>query len=276
MTGANLDVIKRLRELTGAGMMDCKKAIEEAKGEVEKAIELIRERGKAIANKRADREAHEGVVLAAQCSKCNRAAMLVLNCETDFVAKNSDFVRLAQRILDEAIKQGVRDLDGLKQMKLGEHTAEEEVTNFSGVTGEKMGLSYFEVIEAPSVAAYVHNGNMLASIVGFSKALPNDKLGVEIAIQIAGMNPVAVDADGVPKEIRDREFEIGREQAKNEGKPEQLLDKIAEGRLQKYYKENTLMSQEFMLEGKVSVAQYMARFDKDLKVTRFARYGLKD
>ena len=276
MTGANLDVIKRLRELTGAGMMDCKKAIEEAKGEVEKAIELIRERGKAIANKRADREAHEGVVLAAQCSKCNRAAMLVLNCETDFVAKNSDFVRLAQRILDEAIKQGVRDLDGLKQMKLGEHTAEEEVTNFSGVTGEKMGLSYFEVIEAQSVAAYVHNGNMLASIVGFSKALPNDKLGVEIAIQIAGMNPVAVDADGVPKEIRDREFEIGREQAKNEGKPEQLLDKIAEGRLQKYYKENTLMSQEFMLEGKVSVAQYMARFDKDLKVTRFARYGLKD
>ena len=276
MTGANLDVIKRLRELTGAGMMDCKKAIEEAKGEVEKAIELIRERGKAIANKRADREAHEGVVLAAQCSKCNRAAMLVLNCETDFVAKNSDFVRLAQRILDEAIKQGVRDLDGLKQMKLGEHTAEEEVTNFSGVTGEKMGLSYFEVIEAPSVAAYVHNGNMLASIVGFSKALPNDKLGVEIAIQIAGMNPVAVDADGVPKEIRDREFEIGRDQAKNEGKPEQLLDKIAEGRLQKYYKENTLMSQEFMLEGKVSVAQYMARFDKDLKVTRFARYGLKD
>ena len=276
MTGANLDVIKRLRELTGAGMMDCKKAIEEAKGEVEKAIELIRERGKAIANKRADREAHEGVVLAAQCSKCNRAAMLVLNCETDFVAKNSDFVRLAQRILDEAIKQGVRDLDGLKQMKVGEHTAEEEVTNFSGVTGEKMGLSYFEVIEAPSVAAYVHNGNMLASIVGFSKALPNDKLGVEIAIQIAGMNPVAVDADGVPKAIRDREFEIGREQAKNEGKPEQLLDKIAEGRLQKYYKENTLMSQEFMLEGKVSVAQYMARFDKDLKVTRFARYGLKD
>ena len=276
MTGANLDVIKRLRELTGAGMMDCKKAIEEAKGEVEKAIELIRERGKAIANKRADREAHEGVVLAAQCSKCNRAAMLVLNCETDFVAKNSDFVRLAQRILDEAIKQGVRDLDGLKQMKVGENTAEEEVTNFSGVTGEKMGLSYFEVIEAPSVAAYVHNGNMLASIVGFSKALPNDKLGVEIAIQIAGMNPVAVDADGVPKEIRDREFEIGREQAKNEGKPEQLLDKIAEGRLQKYYKENTLMSQEFMLEGKVSVAQYMARFDKDLKVTRFARYGLKD
>ena len=276
MTGANLDVIKRLRELPGAGMMDCKKAIEEAKGEVEKAIELIRERGKAIANKRADREAHEGVVLAAQCSKCNRAAMLVLNCETDFVAKNSDFVRLAQRILDEAIKQGVRDLDGLKQMKVGEHTAEEEVTNFSGVTGEKMGLSYFEVIEAPSVAAYVHNGNMLASIVGFSKALPNDKLGVEIAIQIAGMNPVAVDADGVPKEIRDREFEIGREQAKNEGKPEQLLDKIAEGRLQKYYKENTLMSQEFMLEGKVSVAQYMARFDKDLKVTRFARYGLKD
>ena len=170
----------------------------------------------------------------------------------------------------------MRDLDGLKQMKVGEHTAEEEVTNFSGVTGEKMGLSYFEVIEAPSVAAYVHNGNMLASIVGFSKALPNDKLGVEIAIQIAGMNPVAVDADGVPKEIRDREFEIGREQAKNEGKPEQLLDKIAEGRLQKYYKENTLMSQEFMLEGKVSVAQYMARFDKDLKVTRFARYGLKD
>lgn len=276
MAGASLADIKRLRELTGAGMMDCKKAIEEANGDMDKAIELIRERGKAIANKRADREASEGVVLAEKCDKCGRVAMLVLNCETDFVAKNADFIGLAKKILDAAVRVGIKDLEGLKQMKLEGHTAEEEVTNFSGVTGEKMELSFFAVVEAPSVAFYIHPGNKLAAIVGFSKELPNDTLGFEIAMQIAGMNPVAVDADSVPKEIRDREFEVGREQARNEGKPEQLLDKIAEGRLQKFYKENTLMAQEFVQEGKISVAQYIAKFDKDLKVTSFARYGLND
>lgn len=276
MAGASLEEIKRLRELTGAGMMDCKKAIEEANGNMDKAIELIRERGKAIANKRADREATEGVVLAARCDKCSRVAMLVLNCETDFVAKNADFIGLANKILNAAVQADVKDLEGLKKMPIEGHTAEEEVTNFSGVTGEKMSLSFFDVIEAQSVAFYIHPGNRLASIVGFSKALPNDTLGFEIAMQIAGMNPVAVDAESVPKEIRDREFEVGREQARLEGKPDQLLDKIAEGRLQKFYKENTLMAQEFVQEGKVSVAQYMAKFDKDLKVVRFARYGLND
>lgn len=276
MAGASLEEIKRLRTLTGAGMMDCKKAIEEANGDMDKAIELIRERGKAIANKRSDRVASEGVVLAEKCDKCNRVAMLVLNCETDFVAKNADFVNLARRILGEALQQGVKNLDELNSMPIEGRSAAELVTDFSGVTGEKMGLGFFDMIEAASVAYYIHPGNRLASIIGFTKSLPNDTLGNEIAMQVAGMNPVAVDADSVPKEIRDQEFEVGREQARNEGKPDQLLDKIAEGRLQKFYKENTLMAQEFVQEGKISVAQYIAKFDKDLKVTRFGRYGLND
>ncbi len=276
MADVTMADIQKLRKMTGAGMMDCKKALVEAEADFDKAVELIRERGKAIAAKRADREATEGVVLAAKNAEGNRVAMLSLSCETDFVAKNADFVALAQKVLDAAVKEGVKDLEALKAMPLDGKNADTLVQEFSGVTGEKMELGYYSVVEAPAVTFYIHSGNKLASIVGGSKADAEESLLRDIAMQIAGMNPVAVDADSVPEEVKKKEFEIGREQARNEGKPEKMLDKIAEGRLNKFLKENTLMAQEFVKEGKITVEQYLAQKDKELKITAFSRFSLQD
>ncbi|PIE83783.1 MAG: elongation factor Ts [Bacteroidia bacterium] len=276
MADVTMADIQKLRKLTGAGMMDCKKALVEAEGNFDKAVELIRERGKAIAAKRADREATEGVVLAAKNAEGNRVGMLSLSCETDFVAKNADFVALAQKVLDAAVKEGVKELDALKAMPLEGKTADTLVQEFSGVTGEKMELAYYAVVESPSVTFYIHPGNKLASIVGGSKAGADEAVLKDVAMQIAGMNPVAVDADSVPEEVKKKEFEIGREQARNEGKPEKMLDKIAEGRLNKFLKENTLMAQEFVKEGKITVEQYLAQKDKELKIQAFARFSLQD
>lgn len=269
------DIVK-LRKMTGAGMMDCKKALEEANSDFDKAVELIREHGKAVANKRADREASEGVVLASGCSCVGKAAIVTLNCETDFVAKNADFIGLATKILNAGLEAGVKDLDSLKAMPLEGKTADALVQEFSGVTGEKMELSFWALLEGPGAAYYIHPGNKLASIVVANKADADNVLMRDVAMQIAGMNPVAVDADSVPEDVRKKEYEIGREQARNEGRPEAMLDKIAEGRLQKYYKENTLMAQEFVKVGKMTVAQYIAEQDKELKILSFARYSLQD
>jgi len=269
--------IKKLREMTGAGMMDCKNALEEANLDFDRAVELIRERGKAIANKRADREASEGVVLAAT-SKCGCAgAIVALNCETDFVAKNADFIGLAQKILNAALEAGTKDLEVLKELVIEGRKVSELVTERSGITGEKMQLSYFARVDAPLVASYIHPGNKLATVVGVNKKDANPELVREIAIQVAGMNPVAIDANSLPEEIRKREFEIGKEQARLEGKPEQILEKIAEGRLQKFIKENVLMQQEFFVKDtKDSVEQYLAKVDKELKVVAMQRYTLVD
>ena len=269
------DVMK-LRKMTGAGMMDCKKALEETNGDFERAQELIRERGKAIANKRADREASQGVAIAHANASNTAAAIFVLNCETDFVAKNADFVKLAERILDAALKADVKDLDGVRSMILDGKTVDELVQNQSGVTGEKMGLGYFKRIDAPTVGGYIHPGSRLASVVGVSKSGASPELLSALAMQIAGLNPVAIDGDSLPEEVRKKEFEIGREQARLEGKPEQILDKIAEGRLAKFIKENTLMGQECIKDNKLTVEQYVSKFDKDLKVTIFDRYGLSE
>lgn len=269
------DVMK-LRKMTGAGMMDCKKALEETNGDFERAQELIRERGKAIANKRADREASQGVAIAHANASNTAAAIFVLNCETDFVAKNADFVKLAERILDAALKADVKDLDGVCSMILDGKTVDELVQNQSGVTGEKMGLGYFKRIDAPTVGCYIHPGSRLASVVGVSKSGASPELLSALAMQIAGLNPVAIDGDSLPEEVRKKEFEIGREQARLEGKPEQILDKIAEGRLAKFIKENTLMGQECIKDNKLTVEQYVSKFDKDLKVTIFDRYGLSE
>lgn len=274
MAEVKLADVAKLRKATGAGMMDCKKALEEAAGNFDRAVELIRERGKAIANKRADRDASEGVVLAGISADGKSAAMLALNCETDFVAKNEDFITLAQSILDEALKANVENLEALLAHTFNGKSVEALVLEQSGVTGEKMELSYYQRIKAESVSSYIHPGNKLAAILGASKAEADKQLLRDIAMQIAGMNPIAVDAESIPEEVRKKEFEIGREQARLEGKPEQILDKIAEGRLQKFVKENTLMGQEFVKEGKVSVEQYISKHDKDLKITEFARFTL--
>lgn len=268
--------VQKLRQMTGAGMMDCKKALEESNGDFDRASELIRERGKAIANKRADRTASAGMVIARANAANNQAVIFALNCETDFVAKNADFVKLTERIVDEALKVNVKDLDGVRSMILDGKSVDDMVQNLSGVTGEKMELGCFKRIEAPTVGCYIHPGSRLATMVGVSKPGADATLLRDIAMQVAGMNPVAVDADSIPEDIRKKEFEIGREQARLEGKPEQILDKIAEGRLAKFIKENTLMAQEFIKDSKMTVEQYVSKADKDLKVLCFERFGLTE
>ncbi len=266
--------IAKLRKLTGAGMMDCKKALEESNGDIEKAIELIRERGKAIANKRADREAGEGAALAATNANATIGAMVVLNCETDFVAKNQDFIGLTNKILKAAIDNQPADLEALKNLPLEGRKVIDWVTDQSGVTGEKFELSYYEMVKAEKVVCYIHPGNKIATMVGFNKSNVSEQMGKDVAMQIAAMNPVSIDADDVPEKVRKQEFEIGREQARLEGKPENMLDKIAEGKLQKFFKESTLMNQEFIKDGKMTVKQYLQQADKELKVIAFKRVSL--
>ncbi len=270
----NVADISKLRKLTGAGMMDCKNALVESKGDFDRAIELIRERGKAIANKRADREAGEGAVLAKVAADGKFGAMVVLNCETDFVAKNEKFVALTQSILDKALEKNPADLDALKAIEIDGRKIVDLVTDQSGVTGEKFELSYYQKVEAAKVVAYIHPGNKLGAIVGFNKADADIQVYKDVAMQVAAMNAVSVDKDDVPETVRQKEFEIGREQARLEGKPENMLDKIAEGKLQKFYKESTLMNQDFIKDSKMTVRAYLQGADKELKVTGFKRVSL--
>lgn len=268
-----MEDIKHLRTLTGAGMMDVKKALEEAGGDHEKAIELIRKRGQAVAAKRSDREASEGCVLAT--SEGGHAVIVALQCETDFVAKNEDFVALTQNILDKAMAEKPATREELLALPLEDgRSIEAHITDRSGVTGEKMELGAYEVVDASAVAVYMHPGNTLASIVGFNEAI-SDSLGKEIAMQVASMNPVAVTPEQVDEKIKERELEIARDKARAEGKPEELLDRIAEGSLNKYYKENTLLQQASILDGKKSVEQILKDESKTLTVTSFKRVNLK-
>jgi len=266
--------VAKLRKACGAGMMDCKNALVESNGDFDKAIELIRERGKAIANKRADREAGEGAAIAKVNAAGNHGAMVVLNCETDFVAKNNDFVALAQSILDVALDKKPADLDALKALEINGRKIVDLVMNQSGVTGEKFELSFYDKIDAAKVVAYIHPGNKLATLVGLNKADVDTQIGKDVAMQVAAMSPVAVDKDNVSEELRKKEFEIGREQARLEGKPENMLDKIAEGKLQKFYKESTLLNQDFVKDNKMTIRQYLQSINKELTVTGFKRVSL--
>lgn len=265
--------VAKLRKMTGAGMMDCKNALVESDGNIDKAIELIRERGKAIANKRAGREAGEGVGLAKVSADGTKGVIVVLNCETDFVAKNDDFIATATKILDHALETTPDTLDALKEEAINGQKVSDLVLEFSGITGEKMDLSYYEYIKAACVIPYIHPGNKLATIVGFNKHI-DPKVGKNIAMQIAAMSPVSVDKDDVPEEVKKKEYEIGREQARMEGKPENMLDKIAEGKLQKFYKESTLMNQEYISDNKQTIRQYLQDVDKEIKVVGFKRVSL--
>lgn len=264
--------IQKLRTMTGAGMMDCKNALAEANGDFDKAIEVIRKKGQAFAAKRGDREASEGCVLAGTSG--DYAAIVCLNCETDFVAMNADYIALTQSILDAGLANKPAGIDALKAVKIEGGSVEEVVAYRMGVSGEKMEISSYESISAPSVYAYIHPGNKLASIVGFNKAGVSAELAKDIAMQIAAMNPVSLDESGVSDEIKEREMNLAREKAREAGKPENLLDRIAEGSLTKFYKDFTLLQQDFIKNGKQSVAQYIASVDKDLKVVGFKRFTL--
>ena len=267
--------VNELRKITGAGMMDCKKALVETNGDQEKAIDYLRKKGQKVAAKRADREAAEGVVLAKASDDKKFAAAVMINCETDFVAKNADFIAYVQSVIDLAVENRAKNIEELKALKLGDRTVEESVVEKTGVIGEKIELSKYEVVEAESTYAYIHPGNRIAAIAGFNKAGEEfAEAGHDVVMQIAAMAPVAVDKDRVPQEVIDREIEIGKDQARQEGKPEAMIEKIAMGKLNKFFKENTLLNQAFIKESKKSVQQYLQGYDKDLTVTDFKRLAL--
>ena len=273
MSFTTADVVK-LRKVTGAGMMDCKNALAEAEGNFDRALEIIRERGKLVADKRADREAAQGVVLA-KVSETNKVgAMVVLNCETDFVAKNEKFVAFTNSILNVALENNAEDLDALKEMLLDGRTIGAQVTEQTGVIGEKIELSYYKKINAESVIAYIHPGNKLATIVGFNKAGVDVQVAKDVAMQVAAMAPIAVDKDSVPAEVAAKELEIAKEKYRLEGKPEAMLDKIAQGALVKFFQEATLLNQIYVKDGKISIREFLTQNDKELTVTEFDRYAL--
>lgn len=264
--------ISKLRTMTGAGMMDCKNALTEANGDFDKAIEIIRKKGQAVAAKRSDREASEGCVLGT--SNGDFAAVLALKCETDFVAKNADFVALTKEILDVAINTKAANLDALKASQLNGSAIEQLVIDRSGITGEKMELDMYEFVNGPSTVAYIHPGNKLATIVAFNQADVDAQVAKDVAMQVAAMNPVAVSKENVPADIIEKEKEIAKDKARQAGKPENILDKIAEGAMVKYFKENTLLEQEFIKDGKITVAQYLDKANKGLTVIEFKRVTL--
>jgi elongation factor Ts len=274
MAVINAADVAKLRRVTLAGMMDCKKALEESEGNFDKAIEIIRKKGQAVANKRADREATEGVVLSKVSPDGKTGAIIVLNSETDFVAKNADFQALANKILDIAVTKKPANLEALKSLPLDGGKVGEKVVEYIGIIGEKLDLSYFEKIEAAHVQAYIHPGNRLATLVGFTKSGIDDQVYKDVAMQIAAMNPVAVDKDFVPESVIAQELEIGKEQARRDGKPEEMLEKIAQGKLTKFFKESTLLNQEFVKDNKITIRQYLQSVNKELTVTEFKRYTL--
>ena len=274
MAAINAADVAKLRRVTLAGMMDCKKALEESDGNFDKAIEIIRKKGQAVANKRADKEASEGVVLSKASVDGKAGAIIVLNSETDFVAKNADFLAFANKILDLAVTKKPANLEALKSLPMDGGKVGEKVVEYVGIIGEKLDLSYFEKIEAAHVQAYIHPGNRLATLVGFTKAGSDVQVYKDVAMQIAAMNPVAIDKDFVPESVIAQEIEIGKEQARRDGKPEEMLERIAQGKLTKFFKESTLLNQDFVKDNKMTIRQYLQSVSKDLTVTDFKRFTL--
>ncbi|MBC8147735.1 MAG: elongation factor Ts [Bacteroidetes bacterium] len=268
--------VNNLRKQTGAGMMDCKKALVENDGDIEKAIDYLRKKGQKLADKRADKEANEGYIVAKTNDSKNFASVLTINCETDFVAINHDFIGFCNSIADKAIEHQVKSIDDLKATDLNGRTVEESLTDMVGKIGEKIQLTKYDYVDAPRVFAYNHQGNKLATIMGLSKnEVENiDQIGHEVNMQIAAMNPVAIDKNDVDPAIIEKEIAIGKEQARLEGKPEELIEKIAMGKLNRFYKDNTLLNQDFVRENKKSIRQFLVENDKDLTVTKFARLQL--
>ena len=324
----SIEDIKKLRTMTGAGMMDCKNALAETDGNIEAAIEIIRKKGQAVAAKREDRDAAEGCVLAA--SKPGFAAVVALKCETDFVAKNESFRALTKKIVDAAVEAGAKSLDEVKALKLGDRTVEESITDEIGKTGEKMELGAYEYVEAPTVAAYEHLGNKLATIVGLSEDGVDGEVGKEVAMQVAAMNPVAVSREKVDQKVIDSEIAVAIEKTKEEqvkkavdaalkkaginpnlvdsedhinsnmakgwltqedadkarqiiketseakaaNLPQAMIDNIVKGRINKFYKENCLMEQEYHRDGSMTIEQYLKSQKDGLVVTEFKRVNL--
>lgn len=276
MSNITASEVNRLRQMTGSGMMDCKKALVEAEGDFDKAIEILRKKGQKVAANRGDRDASEGLVVAKTNASGKKGVIAVLSCETDFVAKNAEFVQTAEKMVEIALNSGVKTAEELKAQSYGDGlTVGEKIIEMIGKIGEKIDLGVLDVIEAEAVVAYNHPGNQVASMVGLNK-LGEAVLeaGRDVAMQIAAMNPVALDKDGVPTDVIEKEIEIGMDIARQEGKPEEMLEKIAQGKLNKFFKENTLLSQAFIKDNKKSVEQMLKDIDGSLTVTSFKRHAL--
>jgi elongation factor Ts len=267
--------VKKLRDQTGAGMMDCKKALSESNGDFEKAIEFLRMKGQKLSLKRAEREAKEGVVVALVTDDQTKGVVIKLSCETDFVAKNEDFINLTKDIAKIALDNFPESKEDLLGKTIDGITIGEKVIEQVGKIGEKIELASYEKLEAPLVVSYIHMGYKAGVIVGLTKA--DDSFvdaGKDVAMQVAAMKPVAVDKDGVDQTVISKEIEIGKEQARQEGKPEAMLEKIALGKLNKFFKEQTLLNQAFVKDGSLTVDQYLKKLDADLTVTNFCHVAL--
>jgi elongation factor Ts len=268
--------INKLRQSTGAGMMDCRKALTETNGDFEAAIDWLRKKGQKVAALRGDRDAKEGVVLAATTADNKTGIALCLSCETDFVSKNADFVAFAQSIMNAAIANNVKSVDELNEVAINGAKITDLVNDKLASIGEKIGISKFERIDAEFVSSYIHGANRMGVLVGFSKEV--GEAGKDLAMQIAAMNPVAIDANSVAADVVEREKAIVTEQIKNDpkmaGKPEEMISKIADAKLNAYFKENTLLAQPFVKDGGKSVGEYLKSAEGDVNVVAFKRVAL--
>lgn len=267
--------VNKLRQLTGAGMMDCKQALTEANGDFDAAVDVLRKKGQKVAAKRADRDASEGLVLANTKADGTAGVLVSVNCETDFVAKNADFTAMAEHIASIALSKGLNSVEALKAAAYDSNglTIAEKLIEQTGVIGEKIDVSACAFVEAPFVFAYNHPGNKVASIVGLNKT-GFDTAAKDVAMQVAAMAPIALNKESVSQAVIDKEIEIGKELAIQEGKPAEMAEKIAHGRLNKFFKESTLLAQDFIKDNKMSVDQYLKAQDKDLTVSDFKRHAL--
>ena len=265
--------VNKLRQITGAGMMDCKKALVEAEGDFDKAIENLRKKGQKVAANRADRESSEGAVLAVVSDDKTQGVVISVNCETDFVAKNESYVKLATDLANLALT--VKTKEELLATDYNGITVEEKLVEQTGVIGEKIEIGAFERLEGPFVGAYIHAGNRIATLVSLSANVEGaEEAARNVAMQAAAMAPIALNEDGVDAAIVEKEIEIAKDVLRQEGKPEAMLDNIAKGKLGRFFKDNTLVNQDYIKDNKLSVSEYVKSVDSTLVVTGFKRVAL--
>jgi elongation factor Ts len=265
--------VNKLRQATGVGMMDCKKALQESNGDYDLAINYLRKKGQKISDIRADKEAKEGVVIAKTNNEENFGSIITINCETDFVAKNEEFLKFSRLILQKAVEEKVKSIDSVNVMEINGSAIKDLVTDMVGKIGEKIQISDYQYIDAPFVCSYIHSNNKVSSIVGFNKR-DLGEMGKHISMHVVAINPRYLDQKEIPKEVIEKELQLGREQASQEGRPDNLIEKIANGKLSKFCKENTLLNQEFIMDNKKTVRQCLSDFDSTLEVLEFKRVSI--
>ena len=276
--GVNISAkdVNELRKKTGSGMMDCKKALVEAEGDFKKAIDILRKKGQKVSAARSNRETSEGLVLCKLNSDESQASILSFTCETDFVAKNEDFQSLAQDIMEVAFENNLESIDEVLASEINGSTIEQLILEMVGKIGEKIEISDFQIMSGEKIVPYIHAGSKLGVLVSLNNTTNTDYVtaGKDIAMQIAAMNPIALDRDQVDQSVVEKEIEIGKEQARKEGKPDQIIEKIAQGKLQKFFKENTLLSQSFVKDNSLTIKSYLATFSQKLSIESFIRISI--